>query len=144
MILLKLFYVFFIIGLFSFGGGLAMLPLIKEAVFKYKWLNETEFLDIISISQITPGPIAINSATFVGYKVAGIPGAMSATLGSSLPSLIIILIVAVIYDKIKNSPYKKAFFNTVKPVTVGLIAYAGYLIGEPTFLTGNLILGLKA
>lgn len=133
MIYFILFYEFFKIGLFSFGGGLAMLPLIQDVVFKYNWLTEQQFLDIISISQVTPGPISINTATFVGYNIGGVLGAFVATAGSCAPSLIIILIVATIYDKMKNSPYKNAFFYGVKPVTIGLITYAGYIIGEPTF-----------
>ncbi|MCJ8342886.1 MAG: chromate transporter [Cetobacterium sp.] len=144
MIYFKLLYVFFIIGLFSFGGGLAMLPLIKEAVFKNNWLTHQEFLDIISISQVTPGPIAVNTATFVGHKVGGILGSLVATLGVSLPSLIIIIIVASIYNKLKNNEYKNAFFFGVKPVTVGLIAYAGYIIGKPTFISGNHVGNIKA
>lgn len=134
MIYLKLFYVFFKIGLFSFGGGLAMLPMVQREVFKYQWITEQDFLDIISISQVTPGPIVVNTATFVGHKLAGITGAISATAGVTMPSLIIILIVAVIFDKLKNNPYKEAFFRGVKPVTLALILYAGIIVGKPTFI----------
>ena len=144
MIYLQLLYVFFFIGLFSFGGGLAMLPLIKEAVIAHNWLSNQEFLDIISISQVTPGPIAINTATFVGNKVGGVFGAIVATAGVSLPSLIVIIIVAEIYNRLKDNEYKNAFFRGVKPVTVALIAYAGYLIGQPTFTTSNISDNIKA
>ncbi len=134
MIYLKLFYVFFKIGIFSFGGGLAMLPMVEGEVYKYGWITEQDFLDIISISQVTPGPIVVNTATFVGHKLGGIAGAISATAGVAMPSLIIILIVAVIFDKLKNNPYKEAFFRGVKPVTLALILYAGIIVGRPTFI----------
>jgi chromate transporter len=134
MIYLKLFYIFFKIGLFSFGGGLAMLPMVQAEVFKYGWLTQADFLDIISISQVTPGPIVVNTATFVGHKMGGILGAISATAGVTFPSLIIILMVVMIFDKMKDNPYKNAFFRGVKPVTLALILYAGIIVGKPTFI----------
>lgn len=144
MIYLILFYEFFKIGLFSFGGGLAMLPLMQNVVFQNNWLTEQQFLDIIAISQITPGPIAINTATFVGHQVAGVPGAFVATFSSALPSFIVILIVANIFDKIKDNPRKAFFFKGVKPVTLALITYAGVIIAKPTFFVSHHIDGLKA
>lgn len=138
MIYLKLFYIFFKIGIFSFGGGLAMLPMVETEVYKYNWLTEQDFLDIISISQVTPGPIVVNTATFVGHKLGGILGAISATVGVAMPSLIIILLVAIIYDRLKNNPYKEAFFRGVKPVTLALILYAGIIVGRPTFINENM------
>src|SRR5574344_1472775 len=117
MIHLKLLYVFLKIGFFSFGGGLAMLPMVKSETFKYGWITESEFLDIISISQITPGAIAINTATFVGYKIGGILGAFTASMGIVLPSLITVTIIAMFFNKIKENQYKNAFFRGVKPVT---------------------------
>lgn len=137
MIYLQLFYVFLKIGFFSFGGGLAMLPLVQEEVYRYGWLSESDFLNVISISQVTPGAIAINTATFVGHKMGGILGAISATLGVVVPSLVTIIIIASVYEKIKKNPYKEAFFRGVKPVTVALILYAGIIIGKPTFLNLN-------
>ncbi|MGL5051961.1 MAG: chromate transporter [Fusobacteriaceae bacterium] len=137
MIFFKLFYVFLKIGFFSFGGGLAMLPMVQKEVYKYGWLSESEFLNIISISQVTPGAISINTATFVGLKMGGILGALSATLGIVVPSLVTILLIALVYEKIKNNPYKEAFFRGVKPVTLALILYAGIIIGKPTFLIGE-------
>lgn len=144
MIYFILFYEFFKIGLFSFGGGLAMLPLMENLVYKYNWLTQQEFLDIIAISQVTPGPIALNTATFIGHKTAGITGAVVATLSSALPSFIVILIVANIFYKIKDSKYKEYFFRGVKPVTVALITYAGLIIAEPTFLQGEISTRIKA
>nr|WP_307776020.1 chromate transporter [uncultured Cetobacterium sp.] len=143
MIYISLFYEFFKIGIFSFGGGLAMLPLIHDVVLNNRWLTEQQFLDVIAISQVTPGPIAINAATFVGEQVAGIGGALFATLGCSLPSFIVILIIANIFSKLKNNKNKNYFFIGVKPVTLALISFAGIIIAKPTFfsdvLKNNLI-----
>ena len=103
MIYLELFWSFLQIGLFSFGGGYAALPLIQQQVVdNHAWLSMTEFTNLITISQMTPGPIAINSATFVGIKIAGIPGAVVATLGCVLPSCIIVTIIAKLYLKYRN------------------------------------------
>lgn len=144
MIYFTLFYEFFKIGLFSFGGGLAMLPLMQDVVFRKNWLTDQQFLDIIAISQVTPGPIAINTATFVGHQVAGIPGALIATFSSALPSFIVILIVASIFYKIKNNSKKDLFFRGVKPVTLALIAFAGIIVAKPTFFVNNNSQTLKA
>ncbi|MGL5743946.1 MAG: chromate transporter [Cetobacterium sp.] len=144
MIYLILFIEFFKIGIFSFGGGLAMLPLMQEVVYKYSWLTETEFLDVIAISQVTPGPIAINTATFVGHKVGGIFGTIVATTGSALPSFIVIIIIATVFSKIKNNPKKEFFFKGVKPVTLALITFAGIIIAKPTFFVSDYSQSLKA
>lgn len=144
MNLIYLFLEFFKIGLFSFGGGMAMLPLIEKAVLHHNWLTHKEFSDIIAISQITPGPIAINTATFVGNKVAGIPGAILATIACALPSFIIILIISKVFSSIKENKYKIAFFKGVEPVILALITYAGYIIAKPIFYTPNdTSLGIK-
>ena len=103
MIYLELFLSFLQIGLFSFGGGYAAMPLIQgQVVNGHHWLSMTEFTDLITISQMTPGPIAVNSATFVGIKIAGIPGALIATLGCILPSCIIVTLIASLYLKYRN------------------------------------------
>ena len=100
MIYLQLFLSFLQVGMFSFGGGYAALPLIQGQVVKtHSWLSMSEFTDLITISQMTPGPIAVNSATFVGEKIAGIPGALCATAGYILPSCIIVTVIAKIYLK---------------------------------------------
>ena len=93
MIYVTLFVMFFRIGLFSFGGGLAMLPLIFQSVKDFGMMTASEFSDLVALSQVTPGPIAVNAATYVGFNGAGIPGALAATLGVALPSFILILIV---------------------------------------------------
>ena len=103
MIYLELFLSFLQIGLFSFGGGYAAMPLIQEQVVNgHHWLSMTEFTDLITISQMTPGPIAVNSATFVGIRIAGIPGALVATLGCILPSCLIVTLIASFYLKYRN------------------------------------------
>ena len=100
MLLLKLFFSFIQVGLFSVGGGYAAMPLIQgQVVTLHGWLTKSEFTDLITISQMTPGPIAVNSATFVGMKIAGIPGAVVATAGCILPSCVIVTILARLYLK---------------------------------------------
>lgn len=143
MIYIILFYEFFKIGLFSFGGGLAMLPLMKNIVLKYHWISESDFLNIISISQITPGPVAVNTATFIGEQVGGVVGGVIATLATTLPSFIVMLIVAKLFDKLKDNYYKNAFFSGVKPVTLALITYAGFIILKSILNVENLSQNLK-
>lgn len=134
MIYLELFLAFLQIGLFSFGGGYAAMPLIQgQVVDKYGWLTQGEFVDVISISQMTPGPIAINSATFVGQRVAGLPGALIATLGCVLPSCIIVLLVAWIYYKHQSMTLVKGTLEGLRPAVIGLIAAAGVSILSLSF-----------
>ena len=103
MIYLRLFFSFFKIGLFSFGGGYAMIPMIQKEIEINGWLAASEFVDIIAIAEMTPGPIAINSATFVGYKTAGFFGGMVATMGVALPSIILVFIVSSFFFKIQKT-----------------------------------------
>lgn len=129
MILLQLFISFFQIGLFSIGGGYAALPLIQEQVVDlHQWITITEFTDLITISQMTPGPIAINSSTFVGTLVAGLPGAIVATLGCVAPSCIIVLGLAYIYNKYKNLAFMQGILSGLRPAVVALIGGAGISI----------------
>ncbi|HHV79200.1 MAG TPA: chromate transporter [Firmicutes bacterium] len=124
-LIIKLFTTFFLIGLFTFGGGYAMIPLIqKEVVITNHWLTMTEFIDVVGIAEVTPGPIAINSATFIGYKMAGIAGSALATLGVVLPSLIIIVVIASVFLKVEDNPYVKAAFSGMRPAVAALIASA--------------------
>ena len=125
MIYLKLFWEFFKIGLFTFGGGYAMIPLIKDAVFTNSWLTEEAFYDFIGVCESTPGPIAVNMATYVGATQAGILGSIVATLGVVLPSFIIILLVASILKRFIKNKYVTFFLNGIKPVVIGLIVYTG-------------------
>lgn len=134
-ILLDLFTTFFKIGAFSFGGGYAMLPLIEEEVIhNHGWITSTEFIDIIAISEMTPGPIAINSATFLGYRVSGILGSTVATLGVVLPSFIVMSIIFHFITKFKSSKYVGWAFNGIRPVVLGLIASAAFSVAGSTFV----------
>ena len=133
MIFLELFWTFFKIGLFTFGGGYAMLPLIQEQVIAYGWLSEEAIVNFIAVSESTPGPFAINIATYVGSQVGGaefgglgytVLGSACATLGVVLPSFIIILLVAKFYQQFKNSNTVKGLMTGLKPAAIGLIASA--------------------
>lgn len=133
--LIELFISFFKIGAFSFGGGYAMLPLIEEEVIQvHKWISSTEFIDILAISEMTPGPIAVNSATFLGYKVAGFFGSSVATLGVVLPSFIVMSIIFHFIYKFKESPYVDWVFKGIRPVVLGLIASAAVTVAKSTFV----------
>ncbi|KYH35389.1 putative chromate transport protein [Clostridium tepidiprofundi DSM 19306] len=135
MIFFEIFIVFFKIGLFSFGGGYAMLPLIqREVVSIHNWVSPKEFIDIVAISQVTPGPIAINSATYVGFKTLGIPGSLAATLGVSLPSIIIMLIFCKFFFKFKDNKLVEDAFTGLRPATIGLIAAAAVLVAKNAFI----------
>ena len=124
MIYLELFWTFFKIGAFTFGGGYAMLPLIQEAVLDHGWLEAQALIDFIAVSESTPGPFAVNMATYVGSQVGGVLGSFCATLGGVLPSFIIILIVAKCYDRFRQSRLVKGGMSGLKPAVVGLIGAA--------------------
>ena len=129
MIYLQLFLSFLQIGAFSFGGGYAAMPLIQNQVVQlHSWLSQSEFTDLITISQMTPGPIAVNSATFVGIKIAGIPGALIATLGCILPSCIIVTLIASLYLKYRNLSLLQGILGSLRPAVVAMIASAGISI----------------
>ena len=129
MIYLELFWSFFQVGLFSIGGGYAAMPLIQaQVVDQHGWLSLSEFIDVITISQMTPGPIGINSATFVGIKIAGIGGALVATLGCILPSCIIVLTLAHFYFKYQNLTTVRGILNGLRPAVIAMIASAGLSI----------------
>lgn len=129
MIYLQLFWSFFQVGALSFGGGYAALPLIQEQVIeKNDWLTSTEYIDVLTISQMTPGPIALNASTFVGTKVAGIPGSIFATLGCITPSVIIVLVLAIFYYKYKGLSLVQGVIKGLRPAVVALIASAGLSI----------------
>lgn len=129
MILLEIFWSFFQIGLFSIGGGYAALPLIEHQVLEiHNWLTLEEFADLLTISQMTPGPIALNASTFVGTKVAGLSGAIIATVGCVTPSCIIVLILSYFYFKYKNLSAIQGVLKGLRPAVVSLIASAGLSI----------------
>lgn len=123
--LFEIFLVFFKIGLFTIGGGYAMLPIIQREVVETKhWMTDEEFLDAISLTNSLPGPLATNSATFVGYRVARAPGSVAAVLGAATPSVIIILLIAMVFHNIMDYPVTQYIFNGVRPAVAALILYA--------------------
>ena len=129
MRLIDLFLSFLRIGLFSVGGGYAAMPLIQDqVVISHPWLTMSEFTDLITIAEMTPGPIAVNSATFVGMRIAGIPGALIATLGVIIPSLIIVSLLYFVYRKYREIPMLKSVLTCLRPTVVALIASAGLSI----------------
>ena len=138
-----LFKVFFKIGLFTFGGGYAMLPIIqKEIIEKHKWISEEDMLDIVAIAESTPGPISINAATFVGYKTAGVLGAIFATVGLAIPSLVIIYLISFAYKVfIDNEWVAKAFKGIMGAVTV-LILNAGIKLSKPLRKDSNKVFNI--
>lgn len=133
MLYLQLFLTFFKIGLFGFGGGYAMISLIQaEVVMHHGWIDGAQFADIIAISQVTPGPIAINSATYIGYTATGsVWGSALATFGVCAPSLIVMLIMARIYLRMKDNPYVAQAMKALRPVVIGLILAAALLLLTP-------------
>ncbi len=134
MIYWQFFQTFFIIGLCSFGGGYAALPFIETMVVEqYGWLNAQQFLDVLTISQMTPGPIGINAATFVGIQVAGTWGAVCATLGFVTPSIIIVLILAHYYLKYRRGQMMKTVLQSIQPAVVALIALSTWNIIQTAF-----------
>lgn len=144
MIYIQLFLSFIQIGALSFGGGYAAMPLIQnQVVDSHQWLTMTEFNDLITISQMTPGPIAINSATFVGEKLAGIPGAIVATLGCILPSLIIVTIIAYCYLKYRHLESLQSVLNILRPAVVAMIASAGVSILLTAFFGEQIIFTIE-
>lgn len=129
MIYLELFWSFFQIGLFSIGGGYAAMPLIQNQIVEInKWLTMAEFADVVTIAEMTPGPIAINASTFVGIRIAGIKGAVVATFGCVLPSIIIVFILAYIYYKYKGVTYIQGVLGGLRPAIVAMVFSAGLSI----------------
>ncbi|HQK57060.1 MAG TPA: chromate transporter [Candidatus Syntrophosphaera thermopropionivorans] len=129
-----MFLTFCKIGLFSFGGGYAILAMIQqEVVTKNAWITSSEFADIVAISQMTPGPIAINAATFIGYRQGGILGSVVCTLGVIFPSIILMLAITLTYIKLSKLPWFQNIFQKLRFVTLGLIAAAMILIGKTAF-----------
>ena len=136
MIFLELFLTFFEIGALTFGGGYAMIPFVREQVLAHNWLTEEELLNMIAVSESTPGPIAVNMATFVGANEAGILGSAVATLGVVLPSFIIILIISALLKNFLKYNGVKAFLSGVRPAVVSLI------LGTATTLFLSVLIGI--
>ena len=136
MVYLALFISFFKIGLFGFGGGLAILSLIQMEVESHGWMTPQEFVDIVAVSQVTPGPIGINCATYVGYTVGGIWGSILSTFAIVLPSLIIMLSICKAYfwftKRFKGNPYFEQTLRMLRFTVIGLIASAALMLIKPT------------
>ena len=134
MVCLELFATFFKIGLFTIGGGYAMLPLIQEEVQSIGWMTAQELVNFIAVSESTPGPFAVNVSTYVGAELAGLPGALCATLGVVLPSFLIILLVARCYAAFRSSAIVSGVMGGLRPAVIGMIAAAVVSVGATVFL----------
>lgn len=135
---LLLFWTFLKIGAFTFGGGYAMLPLVQQEVMAHGWMSEEELVNFIAVSEATPGPFAVNVSTYVGTVTGGFWGAVCATLGVVLPSFIIILIVAMVFDKFQKSKAVKGMMFGLHPAVVALIASSIVTVGQQVFFTNGL------
>lgn len=131
MMLVNLYFVFFKIGLFAVGGGLATIPFLQKIVVEhYGWITSADLLDIIAIAESTPGAIGVNAATFVGYKVAGLIGSLITVVGLVTPSIVIIIIIAHYFKKFREQSLVKAGFYGIRPVVAGLIGAAGFEVAK--------------
>ena len=137
MIYLQLFFVFAKIGLFGFGGGMAMLPIIYQGARQFGLMSADEFSNLVAISQVTPGPMAVNAATYVGFNCAGYGGALAATVGVALPSFVLVTLACYFINRFKESKILDSAFAGIRPVTVGLIGSAVIFMGQSAFAQLN-------
>lgn len=138
MIYLQLFLSFLQVGLFSIGGGYAAMPLIQDQVIqRHSWLTPHQFTDLITIAEMTPGPIAVNSATFVGIQIAGLPGAIIATFGCIFPSCILVSLLSFFYQRYKKLDFMQRILSSLRPAIVALIASAGFSILQLLLFNGE-------
>lgn len=141
MIYLELLWTFMKIGMFTIGGGYAMLPLIQEAVIEKGWMEPTQIVNFIAVAESTPGPFAINTATYVGMQMGGLLGALCATMGMVLPSFVIILVIARFFEKFKDNKIVEWVMAGLKPAVIGLIATAVLSIGNTALFPKGIALG---
>lgn len=134
MILLRLWWEFFKIGMFSVGGGMATLPFLYDMSDRLGWFSYAQIADMLAVSESTPGPIGINMATYTGFTAAGIPGALLATLGIITPGIIIVLLIVAVLDRFRENRYVEAAFYGLRPASTALIAAAGLLVMKITLL----------
>ena len=134
---LRLFWEFFKTGLFAIGGGMATLPFLKDIGASTGWFTQTDLMNMLAVSESTPGPVGINMATYVGYTVGGVPGAVVATIGEVTPSIIVILIVAAMLAKFRDSRYVANAFYGLRPASTGLIAAACAGVMTPPFASAS-------
>ncbi|WP_078434859.1 chromate transporter [Metabacillus halosaccharovorans] len=133
--LFQLFWTFLKIGPVTFGGGYAMIPLIeREVVDKKKWVSHEDVADVFAIAESIPGAIAINSSTFIGYRIGGIKGAIAALLGVFLPTFLIVVMLSIVFLQVQNNPKIEAAFQAIRASIVALIVYAGYMIGKTAII----------
>ena len=144
MTYLRLFWEFFKIGMFSVGGGMATLPFLYDMSEKTGWFTKAQIADMLAVSESTPGPIGINMATYVGYTVGGIPGSLIASIGIIIPGLILVLIITRMLQKFRDNRYVDGAFYGIRPASVGLIAAAGIMVCEITFLNSDVFTQVKA
>ena len=142
MIELELFLVFFKIGLFTFGGGYAMLPLIQSEVSSRQWMAMEDLINFIAVSESTPGPFAVNIATYVGMVRGGISGSLCATLGVVLPSFLVILLIAKAYDRFRHSSLVQGCMSGLKPAVIGMIASALISMANTVFFPEGLVVSV--
>lgn len=133
ILLLHLYWEFFKTGLFAVGGGLATLPFLSQMANKTGWFTQGQLMDMVAVSESTPGPIGINTATYVGFTTSGVPGAIAATLGLVTPSILIILIIASFLKAFRSNRYVDAVFRCLRPASTGLIAASGLSVAAITF-----------
>lgn len=129
MILWELFRTFFLIGFVSFGGGYAMIPIIEKEASQNNWMTTQQIADMIAIAGMSPGPIATNSAILIGYTAAGLPGALVSTLGTLLPSILLVITVATFFSKLQHYPIVQSIFYGLRPMVVSLIVFAALTLG---------------
>lgn len=150
MIYFKLFLEFFQCGLFAFGGGLATLPFLSSISERYGWFTQTELANMLAVSESTPGPIGVNMATYCGMKTAGLPGAVIATFGLVLPSVLAMLLLASLLARFQKNHYVQGTMEVLRPVSVGLVAAAGWSVVQTALFPSGilsvswLVLGLFA
>lgn len=137
MIYLRLFFEFFKTGLFAVGGGLATFPFLSDMADRTGWFTQSQLMDMIAVSESTPGPMGVNSATYVGFTTAGVPGAVMATLGLITPSVIIILIVAGFLKAFRTNVYVDTVFRCLRPTSTGLIAASGLSVAAASFFRSS-------
>ena len=137
MILLRLFYEFFKTGLFSIGGGMATIPFLQHMGEATGWFTNQDLTMMIAVSESTPGPLGVNMATYVGYETAGIPGALTATLGVITPGLLIILLIASFLGKFRNNRHVEAVFDGLRPASTALIVSAGITVAISIFFVAD-------
>ena len=134
---LKLFFTFMKIGFVGFGGGLAILPLIYQGVTRFYYISQEEFANLFGISQATPGPIAINAATFVGFKVGGVFGSLVATLGVVIPSILLVTLTSEFLKRNRDNPLVEGAFTGIRPITVGMIASGVVFVASGALFTAD-------